>query len=80
MSYIYFYKQMEKYIFHRFDVISIGATKEEQLRKLLKKMKKEWETITLSTSPYKYDDFYIIVTTVYLMIFFYSFIISNYYD
>jgi len=44
--------------FYRFDVISIGATKEEQLRKTLEKMKEDWKYITLSTSPYyKYDFF-----------------------
>lgn len=40
---------------YRFDVISISATKEEQLRNALYKMKDDWKTITLSTSPYKYD-------------------------
>jgi len=39
----------------RFEVISISATKEEQLRKSLQNMKDDWKTITLSTSPYKYD-------------------------
>jgi len=44
--------------FYRFDVISIGATKEEQLRKTLEKMKEDWKYITLSTSPYyKYGFF-----------------------
>lgn len=38
----------------RFDVISIGATKEEQLRRTLQSMKEDWQNITLSTSPYKY--------------------------
>ncbi|XP_050526602.1 dynein axonemal heavy chain 12 isoform X2 [Daktulosphaira vitifoliae] len=37
----------------QFDVISVGATKEEQLKKSLNKMKEEWQTISLSTSPYK---------------------------
>lgn len=40
-------------IIYRFDVISIGATKEEQLQKSLHKMKEDWKTIKLSTSPYK---------------------------
>lgn len=45
--------------FYRFDIISVGATKEEQLRKTLVKMKEDWKHIILSTSPYyKYDLLY----------------------
>ncbi|XP_025190774.1 dynein heavy chain 7, axonemal [Melanaphis sacchari] len=37
----------------QFEVISISATKEEQLRKSLEKMQEDWKTINLCTSPYK---------------------------
>jgi len=68
----FFYKTLIKNILYRFGVISISATKEEQLQNFLKKMKKEWETITLSTSPHKYD---ICIVTYYIM---YYCIITSY--
>lgn len=40
--------------FYRFEVISISATKEEQLRRSLEKMQEDWKTIQLCTTPYKY--------------------------
>lgn len=49
------FEEILKNMFCRFEVISISATKEEQLRVSLQKMKEDWTTISLSTSQYKYD-------------------------
>ncbi|VVC44482.1 Dynein heavy chain, domain-2,Dynein heavy chain domain,Dynein heavy chain, P-loop containing D4 domain,P- [Cinara cedri] len=42
-----------EHLLPQFEVISISATKEEELRKSLQKMKEDWKTIQLSVSPYK---------------------------
>ncbi|VVC38423.1 Dynein heavy chain, coiled coil stalk,P-loop containing nucleoside triphosphate hydrolase,Dynein heavy [Cinara cedri] len=36
-----------------FEAISFGATKEKQIQQILINMKNDWETVKLSTSPYK---------------------------